>query len=249
MTGDPDDTWLNPDTCASGEICATSSEMNAAVKMDAWGTDNKRVDCIFLQCFVLKDDDTIKAIGFNDNGELATGDQVSSQLDEGNPIKTSLFEIASAGPTVCQQDFFGDSGACSQCPASSTRVAGDLGTCTTCSCQCEANHYATGTTCLACPANTAPKAAGDNHTDTTSHCTCNANFYGNAGSCTACPGVETHVAGDPNTCTSCGCSCAAGWHVEKVDSEPGPEYTSVSGITGENKFCLLYTSPSPRDQA
>ena len=91
------------------------------------GYRQQKVDCTLHQCFVLKDDDTIKGIGANTNGELGTGDFLSSELTQGNPIKSSLFEIAAAGPTTCQENYFGDSGACSQCPASSTRTAGDLG--------------------------------------------------------------------------------------------------------------------------
>lgn len=248
MSGDPDYTEqgvhvaakINPDDCTGSDLCKDGTAMVAAVKLDAWGTDNKRIDCTQWQCFVLKNDDTIKGIGANSNGELGTGDLLSSELTQANPIKTSLFEIAASGPVSCQQDFFGNDGQCSQCPAGSTNAAGESADCKTCNCKCEANHYATGTVCLACPANSAPKLAGDNHTDSSSYCTCNENFYGNAGQCTPCPGVETHVAGDPNTCTSCGCSCALGWHVEKVESEPGPEYVSINGVVGEKKLEVVF---------
>lgn len=239
---------INPDSCSGTDLCSDGTDMTAAVKLDSWGTDNKRVDCTKKACFVLKDDNTIKGIGENTNGELGTGDLLSSGLTQGNPIKTSLFVIGAAGPTACAENNYGDSGACTACPANSVRAAGDMSDCTDCSCQCIAGHYGSGSGCLPCPAGSdaAGKAAGDSHTAVGS-CSCNVNFFGGNGLCTACPLGSENAAGDDNTCDdcsicgACGCTCLTGFHVEELTSEPGPEYVSINGVADEKKFELTFS--------
>ncbi len=159
------------------------STINAAVQMSAWGSDNSAIGRAgSYGIVVLKNNGDLKVIGSNANGKLGTGDEVTDStlpysIKEYNP------------PVLCNENFYGNNGACTACALAYRRPAGDLDSCTTCSCtklsNCSINEYANGDGCTACAANTASRPAGDDPATVTS-CTCLLNHFGNNGACTAC---------------------------------------------------------------
>ena len=226
------------ETCSGTDLCADGQTNEAAIKMDAWGTGNLKVNCFSRGCFVLKSDNTISAVGRNSEGQLGTGDITSTNTNP-TTIKNSLYVIASAAPATCDENKFGDSGACTSCPTDSTRPAGDEASCTDCACSCASGFYGASTSCVACPANTAAKAGGDAHTSA-GFCQCNEDFFGDDGACTECPTGHTNPSGDAHTCTNCGCACPVNNHVVEVATEPGPEFVSVTGLVDEQKLELNF---------
>ena len=173
----------NPSSSKTATESYSWSSINAAVQMSAWGSDNSAIGRAgSYGIVVLKSNGDIKVIGRNVYGKLGTGDDVTDDtlpfsIKEHNP------------PALCNENFYGNSGTCTACAPAYRRPAGDLESCTTCSCtklpNCALNEYANGDGCAPCAANTASRPAGDDPATVTT-CTCQLNHFGNSGVCTAC---------------------------------------------------------------
>ena len=172
----------NPTSSKTATESYSWSSINAAVEMSAWGSDNAAIGRAgSYGIVVLKSNGDMKVIGLNTNGKLGTGDDVTD-----NTLPFSIKEYNP--PPVCNENYYGNSGTCTACAPAYRRPAGDLESCTTCSCtklpNCSLNEYANGNGCTACGAN-ALNAAGDDPA-TVTKCTCPLNYFGNNGACTKC---------------------------------------------------------------
>lgn len=171
-----------PSTSKTATESYSWSSINAGVEMSAWGSDNAAIGRAGnYGIFVLKNNGDIKVIGDNSNSKLGTGDSVTDT--------TLPFSIKEHNPPVlCNENFYGNNGACTACAPAYRRPAGDLDSCTTCSCtklpDCALNEYANGDGCTACGTD-ALNAAGDDPATVTT-CTCPLNHFGNSGACTKC---------------------------------------------------------------
>lgn len=164
----------------------TWSPITSGVKLDAWGSDNDHIGVGGANGFiVIKNNSSEYCIGYNDDGQIGTGDQVTDtsypySIKEHNP------------PSLCAINEYGNNGVCTACATAYRNPAGDDQSCTTCSCtklaDCALNEYANGDGCTTCGTD-ALNTAGDDPATVTS-CTCPENYYGNNGICTQCTGND-----------------------------------------------------------
>ena len=161
------------------------SPIKSGVELDAWGSDNDHIGVAGEKGFIVKKANGTKwVIGNNNNGQLGDGDTFTD-TDTTSPFSIKEFNP----PPLCNENFYGNNGACTACASAYRNPAGDLESCTTCSCtklpDCALNEYANGDGCTVCGANAVNKTVGDDPATVTT-CTCPENYFGNNGDCTYC---------------------------------------------------------------
>ncbi|MBQ6154764.1 hypothetical protein IJI99_02705, partial [bacterium] len=81
---------------------------------------------------------------------------------------------------------------CQSCPAHSTSAAGAT---SINACYCDVDYYKSGTTCVACPANSSNADSLASWRSSISSCKCAANYYMDNNVCQSCPSGTTSPAG------------------------------------------------------